>query len=327
MADVSSVRPIAVILGVVATVVSAPLLAGGAASAATAPTPHLDSPAGLTGGAAAPRSADPAGTYVPQTSCDPTEKPGITRFKTLVLSQYPVGEDWGSFRNCTDDGISEHLEGRAWDWHVDVTNPEQFAAAGNVLQWLTQRGPDGKLGYNARRLGVMYLGYNHRIWASYRMQSGWRVLKNDNPHTDHVHFSFTWAGAMARTSFWTGHKAAPDFGPCRPYKGQPAVLRTMRRAHPCPTPPALPKRFAGAQLLWRGSSGPLVTRAQELLGATPTGVFGSQTQAAVAEYQVARGLPRTGAVDARTYYSLHLKTGGAVSPAKSSTLSNRRGTR
>ncbi len=55
-------------------------------------------------------------SYVPQTTCDPVEKPGITAFKQLVAKMNRPGVDWGSVRNCTDDGISEHLEGRAWDW-------------------------------------------------------------------------------------------------------------------------------------------------------------------------------------------------------------------
>ncbi len=250
-----------------------------------------------------------------QTSCDPAEKPGITKFKNLVLSQFPVGSDWGSVRNCTDDGTSEHLEGRAWDWRVDVNNPAQFAAAADVLQWLTQAGPDGMAGYNARRLGVMYIGYNYRIWGAYRAGDGWRVLNNANGHTDHVHISFTWNGAMGRTSFWTGRTAAEDYGPCRPYAGQPALLYTAWRTTPCPKPQALPAQFKGAKLLWRGSTGALVARVQQLLGVSPTGVFGVATQAAVAQYQVTRALPRTGAVDAVTYYSLQLATGGALPPA------------
>jgi hypothetical protein len=25
-----------------------------------------------------------------------------------------------------------------------------------------------------------------------------------NPHTDHIHFSFSWAGARKQTSYWDG---------------------------------------------------------------------------------------------------------------------------
>jgi hypothetical protein len=55
-----------------------------------------------------------------------------------------------------------------------------------------------------RRLGVMYIIYNRRIWASYRAEEGWRPYVGANPHTDHIHFSFSWAGARKQTSYWDG---------------------------------------------------------------------------------------------------------------------------
>jgi peptidoglycan hydrolase-like protein with peptidoglycan-binding domain len=55
-----------------------------------------------------------------------------------------------------------------------------------------------------------------------------------------------------------------------------------------------------------GSRGDLVVRAQELLvgaGAaiTPDGAYGSGTAAAVSDFQLARGLPQTGVLDAATW--------------------------
>jgi hypothetical protein len=66
----------------------------------------------------------------------------------------------------------------------------------------------------ARRLGVMYIIFNRRIWFP---GSGWRVYCKQkprgcvspsdgglrHPHTDHVHFSFTWDGARKHTTFWS----------------------------------------------------------------------------------------------------------------------------
>ena len=41
----------------------------------------------------------------------------------------------------------------------------------------------------------------------------WAVtVSNPNPHTDHVHFSFSWAGARKQTSYWgrdPGHLRPP----------------------------------------------------------------------------------------------------------------------
>lgn len=246
---------------------------------------------------------DPIARYVPQTSCDPSEKPGITAFKKLVLANYSAFNDWGSARNCTDDGTSEHLEGRAWDMNADVNNPAQFAQASQLLTWLSA--DDAA---NARRLGIMYIGYNHRIWAPYRLSEGWRLLTNDNPHTDHVHFSFSWAGAMKKTSFWTGTASVEDYGPCPIYKGQPAPLRTGRNPSPCPAPKALPAEYKGAKLLWRGSTGAQVSTVQQIVGVTPNGSFGASTEAGVVTYQRNHGLPVTGAVDAQTYYAMGLGT-------------------
>ena len=257
---------------------------------------------GLPGGRSAPADLDPTPRYVPQTSCDPREKPGITAFKRIVMSTYPSGRDWGSVRNCTDDGISEHLEGRAWDWNVNVKNPTQFAQAAQLLTWLTSDN-----GYNARRFGIMYIGYNSKIWGAYRVSEGWRPLNNSNAHTDHVHFSFTWNGAQARTSFWTGSTAAEDYGPCRPYAGQPAPIWTRSNPAPCPAAAALPASLKKAKRLWRGSTGANVIRVQKKLKVkSEPGIFGAATAKAVSKYQKRKHLPRTGAVDAATWYALKM---------------------
>lgn len=267
-----------------------------------APFPAPASTPGLPGGQPVSGPLDPTPAYVPQTSCDPTEKRGITAFKRAVIAQYPSGKDWGSTRNCTDDGISEHLEGRAWDWNVNVNNPTQFAHAAQLLTWLTANN-----GYEARRLGVMYIGYNGRIWGAYRAAEGWRKLNNTNQHTDHVHFSFTWNGALAKTSFWTGTAQAEDYGPCRPYAGQPAPIRTSVNRSPCAAPAALPKNLKKAKRLWRGSRGAQVVRVQKKLKVkSEVGVFGAKTAKAVVAFQKRKGLARTGAVDAATWYALKM---------------------
>ncbi len=237
-------------------------------------------------------------SYVPQSTCDPKERAGITAFKKLLLAKYPYTSDWGSVRNCTDDGISEHLEGRAFDWHADSRNAKSFAAAANVLTWLTANN-----GYWAKRLGIMYIGYNHRIWAGYRASEGWRKL-NGNPHTDHVHFSFSWNGAYKRTSYWTGKATSEDYGPCRIYSGQPAPLYTKKNTRGCAAPKALPKKWKGAKLLWRGSTGSNVKRVQAKLKIAQSGSYNAATQNAVAKWQSAHRIPRTGAVDAQTWFAL-----------------------
>ncbi|MCU0295917.1 MAG: peptidoglycan-binding protein [Candidatus Nanopelagicales bacterium] len=258
--------------------------------------------------------AQPAGevegfaAYVPQASCDPKWRKGIRAFRDLVMKTYPETEDWGSRRDCTDDGVSEHLDGRAWDWHADVKDPKAFAAATDLINWLMAEGPDGEDAYWARRLGIMYIGYNHRIWGSYRASEGWRRLNNSNPHTDHVHFSFSWAGAFGKTSFWDGTPAAEDYGPCRVYQGEPAPLhtRTDPTRRPCGSPPPLTRTSTkSGPLLWRGSESAEVLAVQKTLGVgAPNSYFGPKTMRAVADYQRRKSLPVTGAVDTLTRAAL-----------------------
>ncbi|HTF58362.1 MAG TPA: hypothetical protein VK713_00455 [Actinomycetes bacterium] len=178
-----------------------------------APPPASGRPA--RPGAAAPLAAaalPPPGTgplddlapYQPQTTCSPRPKPGVVGFQRIVLASFPATHSSGISRACSIGGHSEHKEGRAWDWAVTVGNPSHRAAARQVFTWLFRADPSGRRFAMARRLGVMYIIHNRRIWGSYRATEGWRPYVGANPHTDHVHFSFGWAGARKRTSWWDG---------------------------------------------------------------------------------------------------------------------------
>lgn len=54
----------------------------------------------------------------------------------------------------------------------------------------------------------------------------------------------------------------------------------------------------------KGADGPVVARAQELLGVAQTGEFGSTLENQVKAYQMARQIPVTGAVDPQTWAAL-----------------------
>jgi len=278
------------------------------AKAQRLPVPTMDNSSGLGQYAAPAGKVEGFTAYVPQTSCDPKWRKGVKGFRDLVMKTYPQTEDWGSTRNCTDDGISEHLDGRAWDWHADVKDPKAFAAATDLINWLMAKGPDGQQAYWARRLGIMYIGYNHRIWGAYRSSDGWRRLNNSNPHTDHVHFSFSWAGAFGRTSFWDGTPAPVDYGPCRVFQNEPAPLhhRTQPNRQPCGYPPRLTRTSAKpGPRLWRGSQSKEVLAVQKALGVPgANGFFGPATMRAVLAYQQRKDLPASGAVDTLTRAAL-----------------------
>lgn len=152
-------------------------------------------------------------SYEGQEKCSPAPKPGVVAFQRMVVAAYPgTGAGYVS-RACSSGGQSEHKEGRAWDWGVNVANAAQKNAADDLLAWLAAEDVHGNVSAMGRRLGVMYAIWNRRIWFP---SSGWRtycVQKKGacrepgsgdvrHPHTDHVHFSFSWAGAYKKTSFW-----------------------------------------------------------------------------------------------------------------------------
>ena len=49
----------------------------------------------------------------------------------------------------------------------------------------------------ARRLGVMYIIFNRRIWRAYG-DPGWGAYSGTNPHTDHIHISLSYDGSTGR---------------------------------------------------------------------------------------------------------------------------------
>ena len=142
--------------------------------------------------------------YDAQTTCDPTPKPGTIALRDLLLSRYPNTSSLGISRACDVGGQSEHKEGRAFDWGANVTNPSQAAAVNDFLAALFATDAAGHRYALARRMGVMYVIWNQQIWGAYDADSGWRPYEGDNPHTDHVHISLSWAGARGETSFWSG---------------------------------------------------------------------------------------------------------------------------
>ena len=97
------------------------------------------------------------------------------------------------------------------------------------MHWLVKTDKYGNRYAKARRLGIQYLIWNHKIWGSYSASSGWRKYTGANPHTDHVHISFTWAGARKKTSFWTGKVGNVGAAPTPTL---PAADPTPRRPRP-----------------------------------------------------------------------------------------------
>ena len=141
--------------------------------------------------------------YEGQTQCLGVEQPGVVAFRSLVMAAFPGSRNISILRACGVGGTSEHKEGRAWDWGVYATRPNEAAMAEELLDWLLATDRHGNRHAHARRLGIMYIIWNRRRWASWS-PDGWSAYTGSNPHTDHIHFSFGWPGARKETSFWSG---------------------------------------------------------------------------------------------------------------------------
>ncbi|GAA3937167.1 hypothetical protein GCM10023085_18190 [Actinomadura viridis] len=149
--------------------------------------------------------------YDGQDTCDPVAKPGVSGFRDLLNRAYGSHTAYIT-RACDVGGTSEHKEGRALDYMLDVNDGADRAVADDVLSWLLATDQYGNRHAMARRLGVMYIIWNRRIWKAYEASSGWQSYSGSNPHTDHIHVSFGWAGARKQTTWWS----APS-GPANVY--------------------------------------------------------------------------------------------------------------
>lgn len=108
-----------------------------------------------------------------------------------------VGIIGKSYRGCQ---TGFHPIGQALDIYLDgstVSRMQPFA------DWLTANN-----GEMARRLGIVQIFFNRRMWRSYtsgptRPQGQWTAFNGADPHTGHIHISFGAEGAAGTTSFFT----------------------------------------------------------------------------------------------------------------------------
>lgn len=243
-----------------------------------------------------PAALDVRTPYEPQVSCDPRAKPGVVAFAALMTARYKTGAQ-GTYRPCQGD-TSEHYESRALDWMLNVKNPTQKAIANSLTAWLSAGN-----GAMARRFGINYIIWNRRIWGVYAPSRGWAAYKGAVPHTDHVHISFSWDGAMKRTSWWTGRATTvADLGPCPVYIGQFAPLYRTIRTGACPKPGVAPVSVYRVAVY--GQMSAQIAVAQRLLGLRPTGQFGYATFKPLVAWQARAGVPVTGVLDKATWRKL-----------------------
>jgi len=248
-------------------------------------------------GKALPAALDVKTPYEAQVSCDPRTQPGVAAFAALMTSQYKTGVATTN-RPCLAD-TSEHYDGRAIDWMLSAYDPQQSAVADSVVAWLSADN-----GVMARRFGISYIIRNRKMWREYAPERGWATYTGPDPHTSHIHFSFSWDGAMKRTSWWTGSaNTVVDLGPCKVYAGQFAPLHTAIRTTACPTNlPAAPVSVYPVYVIGQRST--QIEVAQRALGVPAGGLFDAVTYSALVQWQTRVGVPITGVLDKATWARL-----------------------
>lgn len=149
--------------------------------------------------------------YQPQQRCAPQAKVG-TRLLADWLVRSFGGGNGPMARSCTGGGTSEHKEGRAVDWTLDATDPADAARAQRFLTRVFATNAWGKEHARARRMGIMYVIWNDRIYSSWDRFAGEAYLSSSCKrrvrcsvtlrHRDHMHVSLSRAGARGRTSWY-----------------------------------------------------------------------------------------------------------------------------
>lgn len=198
-------------------VLAATALAASVVPALVAPAAQAAAPVTPSFRAAIEAPAD----YDGQSTCSPAAKPGTVKLARLLVATYGKASI-GISRPCSDGGQSEHKEGRALDWMLSYKNKAQRAKVQAFLTWLLAPDKYGNQAAMARRLGVMYMGWNNQMWRAYGSM-GWGDLKgcttnramkaasyDTTCHRNHLHISLSWDGAAGLTSFWTGTALAPS---------------------------------------------------------------------------------------------------------------------
>ena len=150
--------------------------------------------------------------YQPQKKCSPKAKPG-----TRALARWLVNRGGGrgpTARPCRSGGTSEHKDGRAFDWTLDVRKKKDRLVAQEFLRYAFATDAEGNEHAIARRMGIMYIIWNDHMYSAWDqferepyLSSSCKRRKNCSPtlrHRNHVHISLGGPGARGLTSWYDG---------------------------------------------------------------------------------------------------------------------------
>lgn len=148
--------------------------------------------------------------------CVKRPTPGILSLQKW-LQRHARGAAWGILR-CEDLGTghkSLHSEGRALDWHLDVSLPADRREARRLIGLLLAPDALGVPQALARRMGLQEIIWDCMYWSAGMAGMGdYRPCFNKHgtkrkrvnrtlAHRDHLHLGMSRAGAERRTSYWT----------------------------------------------------------------------------------------------------------------------------
>jgi hypothetical protein len=148
--------------------------------------------------------------YRPQQYCSPRAKPG-----TEALARWLVrrGGGYGAIsRTCRSGGVSEHKEGRAFDWTLDASSEPDRQLAHDFLEAAFATDPRGNEDALARRMGIMYVIWNDHMYSAWDQFDGRDYLSSSCKtrqkcsttlrHRDHMHISLSRQAGKGLTSWY-----------------------------------------------------------------------------------------------------------------------------
>jgi hypothetical protein len=163
--------------------------------------------------AGAVRPIEDYASYQPQTRCSPKAKPGTEVLARWLVRRYG-GAVGGISRACSRTATSEHAEGRALDWTLDATSGRGRRVARAFLRDAFATDRAGNPDALARRMGIMYVIWDDRMYPAWSGFEPERYLSSSCPrrrrcsatlrHRNHVHVSLTRSAARGTTSWFEG---------------------------------------------------------------------------------------------------------------------------
>lgn len=164
---------------------------------------------------AAPAAAEPGiedyASYDPSSKCHEKPKPGTDYLAHWMVRQYDGGFG-GTSRDCKRKATSEHQNGRAFDWTLNARKKADRKRAAAFLDRIFETDHRGNTHAWARRMGVMYVIWNDKMFAAWDYFEPEPYLSSSCPskrrcsktlrHRDHLHISLSRQGARGVTSWY-----------------------------------------------------------------------------------------------------------------------------